>query len=219
LYVIRTAEVERTMYVPESFKVDDQSKIEAFLDRYDFATIVSSSASGMVATHVPVVMRRAASGLVLVGHVARANSHWELMDGAVEALAIFHGPHGYVSPTWYASGPAVPTWNYATVHAYGKPRATHDMTFTRNLLREIVLRHEKGANAWRVDNQPPHFIEGLMSAIVAFEIPIDRFEAKFKLGQNRSPEDRAGTIGALEREPSIEAGTLAAFMRSHLGGG
>jgi transcriptional regulator len=204
------------MYVPESFKVDDQAKIEAFLARYDFATIVSSPPSGLVATHVPVVMRRATTGLVLVGHVARANSHWELMDGAVESLAIFHGPHGYVSPTWYASGPAVPTWNYATVHAYGRPRANHDMTFTEELLRELVLRHEEGPGAWRVEDQSRHFIEGLVSAIVAFEMPVARFEAKFKLGQNRSAEDRAGTIGGLEREPSLEAAALAAFMQSHL---
>jgi len=207
------------MYVPDSFKIDDQATIEAFLERYDFATIVSSSASGMVATHVPVVVRRAPTGSVLVGHLARANPHWELMNAAVESLAIFHGPHGYVSPTWYASGPAVPTWNYAAVHAYGKPRATHDMAFIQDLLRELVRRYEKGANAWRFDDLPPHFGQGLVSAIVAFEMPIDRLEAKFKLGQNRSVEDRAGVIAGLERERSIEAAALAAFMRSHLGDG
>ncbi len=207
------------MYVPESFKVDDQAQIEAFVERYDFATIVSSSASGLVATHVPVVMRRAPTGLVLVGHVARANSHWELMSGGVESLAIFHGPHGYVSPTWYASEPAVPTWNYATVHAYGKPRATHSTSFAQDLLAELVLRYEKGANAWRVEDQPAQYIEGLVSAIVAFELPVDRFEAKFKLGQNRSAEDRAGTIAGLDRQASTEAAALAAFMRAHLGGG
>jgi transcriptional regulator len=206
---------EGTMYLPESFKIDDETKIEAFLKRYALATIVSSPASGIVATAVPVVVRRTPNGLVLVGHVARANSHWELMTGSCESLAIFHGPHGYVSPTWYTSGPAVPTWNYAVVHAYGKPRATHDMTFTRDLLRELVHHYEQGDNAWRVEDLPPHFSEGLLSAIVAFEMPVDRFEAKFKLGQNRSAEDRAGTIAGLERGPSLEAAALAAFMRSH----
>jgi transcriptional regulator len=208
------------MFVPESFKVDDQEKIEAFLERYDFATMVSSPDSGMIATHVPVVVRRGPAGrLALAGHVARANSHWRLMNGAAESLAIFHGPHGYVSPTWYASGPAVPTWNYATVHAYGRPRAIYDVAFTQDLLRELVLRHEKGPDAWRVESLPPHFSEGLLSAIVAFEMPVDRLEAKFKLGQNGSAEDRAGTITGLERDPSPEAVALAAFMRSHLEGG
>jgi transcriptional regulator len=207
------------MYVPDAYKVDDPATIEAFLERYDFATIVSSPASGMVATHVPLLARRTPAGLILVGHVARANSHWEMMNGVDESLAIFHGPHGYVSPTWYASGPAVPTWNYATVHAYGRPRAMHDRTATLELLRELVLRHEKGANAWRVDSLPPHLGDRLVAAIVAFEMPVDRFEAKFKLGQNRSPEDRAGTVAGLERDSSLDAVALAAFMRSHLAGG
>jgi transcriptional regulator len=207
------------MYVPDSFKIDDQAKIEAFLERYDFATIVSAPPSGMMATHVPLVLRRGPSGLILVGHVARANSHWQLMNGAVESLAIFLGPHSYVSPTWYESGPAVPTWNYATVHAYGRPQAKHDATFLRDLLSELVLRYEKGPQSWRIEDLPPDFSEELVSAIVAFEMPVDRIEAKFKMGQNRSPEDRAGTIAGLQRDPSPEAAALAAFMRSHGEGG
>lgn len=206
------------MYLPEPFKIDDQEKVSAFLERYDFMTIVSVPASGIVATHVPVMVRRESTGLVLVGHVARANPHWELMDGTVESLAISHGPHGYVSPTWYASGPAVPTWNYATVHAHGKPRARHDSGFIRDLLRELVRRYEKGADAWSVDDLPAPLSERLVSAIVAFEMPIDRWEAKFKLGQNRSAEDRAGVIARLEAESSGEAAALAAFMRSQVGG-
>ncbi|HKO48646.1 MAG TPA: FMN-binding negative transcriptional regulator [Polyangiaceae bacterium] len=205
------------MYVPNSFKVDDQAQIEAFLERYAFASIVSPAANGIVASQVPLVVRRAPMGLVLVGHVARANSHWALMDGASESLAIFQGPHGYVSPTWYASGPAVPTWNYATVHAYGHPRVIHDLTFTEDLLRELVLRYESGDNGWRVEDLPRDFSQSLLSAIVAFEMPIHRLETKFKLGQNRSAEDRAGTIAGLEREQSSEAHALASFMRAQSG--
>jgi transcriptional regulator len=207
------------MYLPDSFKVDDQSQVEEFLQRYAFASIVSPAAKGMIATHVPVVVRRSTSGLVLVGHVARANPHWQVMDGAVESLTIFLGPHSYVSPSWYASGPAVPTWNYAAVHAYGRPRAIHDTNFTRDLLRELVLRYETGPDAWRPENTPPGFTDGRLAAIVAFEMPIDRFEAKFKLGQNRSAADRAGTIAGLERQASPDAGALAAFMRTQLPGG
>src|SRR5882757_6288203 len=103
------------MYLPESFKIVDGPEIEAFLQRYDFATIVTPTPDGLIATHVPVVAKRASSGLVILGHIAKANSHWKNMDGTVESLAIFHGPHGYVSPTWYADSPAVPTWNYAVV--------------------------------------------------------------------------------------------------------
>ena len=207
------------MYVPASFKVDDQATIDEFVERYDFATIVSSPTSGIVATHAPVVVRRTPTGLVVVGHVARANSHWEVMNGADQLLVIFNGPHGYISPTWYASGPAVPTWNYATVHAYGKPRAIHDSAFIHEVLRELVHRYEKGVNAWRVEDLPRDFRERLVSAVVGFEMPVERLEAKFKLGQNRSAEDCTGVIAGLEREPSAEAAALAAFMRSHLVGG
>ncbi len=203
------------MYIPESFKVDDQAQVEAFLQRYDFATIVSAPATGMIATHVPVVVRRTPNGLVLAGHVARANAHWSLMNGADESLAIFMGPHSYVSPTWYASGPAVPTWNYATVHVYGRPRVIADANFTRDLLRDLVLRYETGPGTWRMENLPPPFNAGLVSAVVAFEMPVERWEAKFKLGQNRSAQDRAGTIAGLQRQPSPEAAALAAFMRIH----
>jgi transcriptional regulator len=203
------------MYVPSSFEIEDKERVDAFLQRYAFATLVSSPPSGIVATHLPAVVRRTASGPVLVGHVARANPHWESMDGATEALAIFLGPHAYVSPTWYATGPAVPTWNYGTVHVYGRPRANADAAFTRDLLDELVLRYERGPGAWRFEEQPPRFSEQLLSAIVAFEMPVDKLEAKFKLGQNRSLEDRRGTVAGLERSASPEAAALAAFTRSN----
>jgi transcriptional regulator len=201
------------MYVPGSFKIDDQSQIEAFVRRYDFATLVSSAGPELVATHLPLVLRRGPAGLVLVGHVARANSHRQMMDGRVEALAIFTGPHGFISPTWYATGPAVPTWNYAVVHAYGKPRVVPAGDFARGVLGELVLRYETGPEAWRLEDQPSDFAEQMLAAIVAFEMPVDRLEAKFKLGQNRSAEDRAGTIAGLTRESSPEAASLAALMR------
>ena len=111
------------MYVPASFAISDEKTLESFIERYDFATLTSSSSTGLVASHIPIMLRRSAGRAVLIGHVARANSQWQQFDGTAEALAIFHGPHAYVSPTWYATSPAVPTWNYAVVHVYGKPRA------------------------------------------------------------------------------------------------
>ncbi len=203
------------MYVPTSFEVRDEATIEAFLRRYDFATIVSAPGGDLVATQVPVVARRGPAGLVLVGHVARANLHWQLMDGATPTLAIFTGPHDYVSPTWYAAGPAVPTWNYATVHAHGKARAIDDDAFTRALLDELVVRHETGPAPWRQATLPPDFADKLVGAVVSFELAVDRLEAKFKLSQNRSAADRAGTIAGLAAADTTEATALAAFMRTH----
>jgi transcriptional regulator len=207
------------MYVPEAFRVVDEDEIQAFIQRYNFATIVSSPSTGLVATHVPVVVRREATGLVVVGHVARANSHWQVMDGSAECLAIFHGPHGYVSPTWYANSPAVPTWNYAVVHAYGKLRVREDRPFVETVVGDLVHRYEgQRAEPWRIEDQPLDFRDRMLASIVGFEMPVLKIEAKFKLGQNRRLEDRAGTIAGLEREESSEGISLAEFMRANQGG-
>jgi transcriptional regulator len=205
------------MYVPGSFKVTDEAKIDAFLRRYDFATIVSAPGGELASTQVPVVARRGPTGLVLVGHVARANHHWKLMDGATPTLAVFWGPHDYVSPTWYAGGPAVPTWNYATVHAHGNARAIEDGAFTRALLAELVARHETGPAPWRQDALPSDFLDNLVRAVVSFELRVDRVEASFKLGQNRAVADRAGVVAGLDGAGTPEAAALAAFMRAHAG--
>jgi transcriptional regulator len=202
------------MYVPASFAVSDEKTLESFIERYDFATLTSSSSTGLVASHIPIMLRRSAEKTVLVGHVARANGQWRQFDGSAEALAIFHGPHAYVSPTWYATSPAVPTWNYAAVHVYGKPRAREEGDFTAAALRDLVERHEGSrGKPWRTEDLAGDFYEKLVKAIVAFEMPIDRIEGKFKLGQNRSQDDRLGMLQGLDAEKSSDAEALAAFIR------
>ena len=202
------------MYVPASFAVSDVKTLDSFIERYEFATLTSSSSTGLVASHIPIILRRSAGKAVLVGHVARANDQWRQFDGNAEALAIFHGPHAYVSPTWYATAPAVPTWNYAAVHVYGKPLARDEGDFTAAVLRDLVARHEVSrAKPWRTEDLARDFFEKLAKAIVAFEMPIDRIEGKFKLGQNRSQDDRAGMLEGLDAEKSPDAEALAAFIR------
>jgi transcriptional regulator len=210
------------MYVPARFAVSDEKTLESFIERYDFATLITSSVPGLVASHIPVMLRRSAGKAVLIGHVARANKQWQQFDGQAEALAIFHGPHAYVSPTWYATAPAVPTWNYAAVHVYGKPLARIEDEFTAGALRDLVVRHEGSrAKPWRMEDLAGDFYKRLANGIVAFEMPIDRVEGNFKLGQNRSREDRLGTLQGLDAEQSREAEALAAFIRETLesGGG
>jgi transcriptional regulator len=208
---------ESKMYIPASFRVSEEATIFSFIERYDFATIVTSSASeGMIATHVPVLLKRVGNGVVLQGHVARPNEHWRSFDGSTQALAIFQGPHGYVSPTWYTSAPAVPTWNYAVVHMYGRPLATEDRQVTSDILEALVRKYESHrARPYRTEELPQNFYEQMLSRIVAFEMAIDRIESKFKLGQNRSKEDREGTLEGLSAEGSPGADALAAFTREH----
>jgi transcriptional regulator len=110
--------------------VEDRTVIVAFMQQFDFAAVVShSETAGIVASHVPVLIREVGSELHIVGHVARGNSHRQLMESQAESMVIFQGPHAYVSPTWYVASPAVPTWNYAVVHAYGTARLREDATF------------------------------------------------------------------------------------------
>jgi transcriptional regulator len=206
------------MYLPASFAVPDEKTLQAFIESYDFATLITPSVAGLVASHVPVMLRRSAGKTALIGHVARGNSQWKQFDGNTEALAIFHGPHAYVSPTWYATSPAVPTWNYAVVHVYGKPRATEERDFTAAALRDLVSRHEGSrAMPWRVEDLAGDVYEKLTRGIVAFEMPIERIEGKFKLGQNRSHDDRRGMLEGLDAEKSSDADALAAFIRKTLG--
>ena len=205
------------MYIPESFRIVDEPEIEAFLQRYDFATMVSPAPETLIATHVPVVVKRDGPRLVVLGHVAKANAHWKSMDGTIESLVIFHGPHGYVSPRWYANSPAVPTWNYAVVHAYGRPQAREEPAFIEALLVDLVHRYEgSGSNAWRIEDLPVDYRSRQLSAIVGFEMPVVRLEAKFKLGQNRAAVDRVRTdrrAGAKELPRGIQLSGVHAFTR------
>jgi transcriptional regulator len=204
------------MYVPASISVSDENTLHDFIERYDFATLVSGSAAALTASHIPMVLQRSDEGMALIGHVARANAHWKHFDGGVEALAIFHGPHSYISPTWYATSPAVPTWNYAAVHVYGKPRATEDFEFTTAALKGLVARYETTRRTpWRMEDLDADFYTKLAAAVVAFEMPVDRIEGKFKLGQNRCREDRIGTLEGLKAEGAPESDALAEFIRQH----
>ena len=191
------------MYTPEAFAVDDLTVIHEFLRRHPFAILVTSTAQGLVATHLPFLFDpgRGPHG-TLIGHVSRANPQWRDADTTAEALAIFSGPETYVSPNWYPAkqetGRVVPTWNYAAVHAYGIPRFFDDAEQLRHVVTQLTDTHEAASPApWKVTDAPPAYIDGQLKAIVGIELPITRIEGKLKFNQNRSAEDRAGVIHAL----------------------
>ena len=191
------------MYVPELFALSDPTQIRALVQRWPFATVITAGGLGLVATHVPLVIAASGDGGVdrLIGHVARANPHWQAFDGTRQALAVFSGPHAYVSPTWYATSPAVPTWNYAAIHAYGRPRILKGTEATRDVVERLVREHDA---AWRLADQPAEFVAGMLRGIVAFELPIDRLEGKMKLSQNRPAADRPGVVRALRAGGEVD---------------
>ena len=221
------------MYLPKPFKVDDRAALTAFMARYGFAVLVVPGEDGApVASHLPLLYhpeggpaggaesgpaggREASTAGTVVGHMARANPQWRRFDGNRKALAIFQGPHAYISPAWYGEHPSVPTWNYAAVHATGTPRVIEDREALWRLLQETVALHEAGREApWPLD-LPEDYRERMIGGIVGFEMPISRLEGKFKLSQNRSPEDRRRVMAALAASGTAEERLLAVFMEQH----
>jgi transcriptional regulator len=186
------------MYQPAHFVERDTERITALMRRYSFATVVSHDGSAPFATHIPVLLHADAGACgTLVTHMARANPQWKQFAEGREVLVIFHGPHAYISPNWYAQRPDVPTWNYAVVHAYGVPRLVEGEEAARAMLRELVDTFEASQVEPYGSSLTDAHIDKLSPGIVVIEIPISRLEAKFKLNQNRTEADRAGVIAAL----------------------
>ena len=204
------------MYVPKAFVPADQAVLRELMSDYGFATLVSGGAAGLVATHVPVLYQpEPQPNGRLLAHVARANPHARALDGA-EVLAIFQGPHAYVSPSWYATHPAVPTWNYAAVHVYGRARLVNDETRLRAILEPLVDKYESGQpTPWSMVGLPERYTHGMMNAIVGIEIDVARIEGKLKLSQNRDTEDRRRVIATLEASTDPNDRILAAYMSRH----
>jgi transcriptional regulator len=201
------------MHVPPPFAETDQEKLAALMSRYSFATIVTSDGNTPFASHIPVLFYpECGTRGAIAGHVARANPQWRQFDSSREVLIVFQGPHGYVSPAWYVNQPAVPTWNYAVVHAYGTPKIMESEAEVEALLQATIDKYEAGRQLpWR-GSLPPDFKSKMMKGIVAFEIAVTRLEGKFKLSQNRSPEDVAGVIDMLARSVDPMDRALAGMM-------
>jgi transcriptional regulator len=186
------------MYVPAHFREDRDDVLRDAIRRIGFATLVTLGEGGVEANHLPLLLQ----GDVLSGHVARANPVWKTLKPGAEALAIFLGPHAYVSPNWYPSkaetGKAVPTWNYITVHAHGVLTLHDDPAWLGAHVGALSAAHEAALpQPWKPGDAPANYIDGLLRAIVGFELSITRLEGKWKLSQNRSEADRAGVAGAL----------------------
>lgn len=201
------------MYTPPAFRIDDADKLSAFMQRHSFATLVTFDGTAPFASHIPILFKpEAGAHGTLISHMARANPQWRHFASGAEVLVIFHGPHGYISPSWYETGPAVPTWNYAVVHAYGLPAIFDDHARVVSLLNETVSLFETPLPQPWPGELPEEFRDKLMQGIVAFEIPVSRVEGKFKLGQNRPAADVQGVFDALSKSHDPENQALARLM-------
>ena len=199
------------MYIPKPNQIHDVAAIAEFIGAHGFATVVTSRDGIPFASHLPV-LHDDERGL-LWSHMARANEQWRHFSSNTEVLSIFHGPHSYIRPSWYASKVAVPTWNYAVAHVYGIPEITDDPVVLRRIVEDTTVKYEKRFERPWVMELPEDTVGGLMKAIVGFSIRITRVEAKFKLGQNRSTEDQESMLRALATDSSRDAKALAEFIQ------
>ena len=205
-----------SVYTPSHFEITERAAIARLMHDHPFATLVTPGAPEPQISHVPLLLLPGCEPHgTLIGHMARANPHWRSVAGT-ESIAIFHGPHAYVSPTWYAEPEkAVPTWNYAVVHAAGTLDIVDDPLETRRILEALVHRFEANrATPWEFAMPQPQR-DALVGAIVAFRMRIRRLNGKFKLSQNRPPLDRARVAAALDAEPYADAAAVAAWMRAY----
>lgn len=195
------------MYIPEPFRLSDRSAALAFVARHPFATLVSHSRPPRIG-HAPIIAADE-EGSLFEGHLARANPLADDVEAGADATAIFLGPHGYVSPTWYSSPGLVPTWNFTAVHVSGRLEAVDDRGRLAVLVESLADRFERN----RDDPWVPDYAETMLDAIIGFRLQVESIEAKFKLSQNRGRADRDGVIRGLASGGGDER-ELAALMRA-----
>ena len=181
--------------------------MHALMRARPFAALVSSSANGLYGTHLPTVLKDDGANGLIECHLARANPHWKDLADGNEALMIFQGPEGYITPNWYPSkavhGKAVPTWNYAVVHAYGRPAVVQDKDWLRRHVTELTTQQEASeAQPWAVSDAPESYVDVMLRGIVGFRFAITRLEGKWKMSQNREMPDREGVVAGLTARAS-----------------
>lgn len=204
------------MYTPAHFAETDLGILHAAMEAYSFASLIFEHEGKITASHLPLLLRRQAGDRgTLVGHMAKANEQWELAAGK-EVLAIFSGPHTYISPTWYQEEKTVPTWNYVAVHAYGNLELISDSEEKLDILRQTVDIYERNMpSPWPMP-EPGEFLSRLADQIVAFQIPLRCLEGKWKLNQNHPLARRQRVIAALQSRPDEASREIAGLMEERL---
>jgi transcriptional regulator len=208
------------MYRPDHFRVEDVPQMHALMRARPLAALVSSGADGLYATHLPTVLKDDGPYGAIEFHLARANPHCKYLVECNEALMIFQGADGYITPNWYPSkaehAKVVPTWNYAAVHAYGRPEMMQEVDRLRGHVGELTSQQERGeAVPWAVTDAPERYIEVMLRGIVGFRLPIARLEGKWKMSQNREMQDREGVVSGLRKRGAGDDLEIAELVSRH----
>lgn len=209
------------MYIPKHFEERDTEVLQALIRSHPLGAWVTVVDDDLSVDHIPFFLdsTRGPYG-TLVGHVARGNPVWRSFSGDIPSLVIFQGPQSYITPSWYptkrAHGKAVPTWNYAVVHARGRPRAIEDRTCLLRHVTALSARHESEmAVPWRVSDAPEDYLAAMLKGIVGIEIPIDSVTGKWKTSQNRPLPDKLGIVAGLHANGDGDSRRMAALIQQH----
>ena len=199
------------MYIPPSFSETDRTKLFDFIEQHNFGLLVSQLDNEPVAVHLPLLLdRQAGLSGALIGHMARANPQWQSADRNV--LAVFSGPHAYISPSWYEAENVVPTWNYVSVHVNGTLQIVEGDEARLKILRDFVVFHERSMpTPWSLPDDDG-FVNRLVQLVVAFRVEITRIEGKWKLSQNHPRNRRDKVIDALALRRDENSQAIAALM-------
>jgi len=207
-----------SVYIPPVQRVEDRKFLHDLMDEFSFVDLVTANPTIRI-THIPVLLDRAAGPYgTIIGHISRNNPQQQTFDGKSQAVIVFHGPESYISPTWYAKTEAVPTWNFAVVHASGKLKPITDKIALHDLLAKLIHKFEGRypQSTYDFSKLPDNYIYPMIEHIIGFEMQIDELEGKCKVGQERSDADKEGILKHLPtawREPTIAEFTAAFYER------
>ncbi len=210
------------MYLPPHFEEQRPEVLQALMAAHPLATLITVGAGGIAANHIPLQWHPGDGGPgVLRGHVARANPLWHDRADGFEPLAVFHGAQAYISPAWYPTkrehAKVVPTWNYCTVHAYGRLAVHEDAPWLRDLVDALTRQHEgRRAQPWAVADAPEAFVQGMLTQIVGIEMTIRTIAGKWKVSQNQPERNRAGVVAGLRGLAGDDAAQIADWVEGSL---
>jgi transcriptional regulator len=208
------------MYVPKQHEETDPSVLHSLIRVHPLGTWITQGESELIVNHIPFILdpSRGDCG-TLIGHVARANGVWQSFSKTSHSVVVFQGAESYITPSWYPSkhahGKAVPTWNYAVVHASGLPVAIEDKDWLLDHLNQLTNLHEADqVLPWKVSDAPPDYIERMIGAIVGIEIPISKLVGKWKISQNRPEQDKLGIVAGLLAKEDQRSKEMAALVNA-----
>ncbi|MED2971844.1 FMN-binding negative transcriptional regulator [Fictibacillus sp. B-59209] len=201
------------MYIPKLFEINDEEMMFDVIEQYSFATVISRHEGVPFATHLPLVLDR--EKRMLYGHFARPNHQWKDIEQQ-KVLVIFQGPHCYVSPSWYETREAVPTWNYVTVHVYGEIQVIQDEQEMAETLFSMVKQYENPESSYDVNDLDPHYISGMQKGIVGFKLAVTSMEGKAKLSQNHPLKRQQMVMEKLSKQPGENERRIAELMKENL---